>query len=63
MTTKFLPAAALSALLLTTSAVATAAGGSGNTLGSSAQTREHGSSMMGMSRMEGMGGCVARQSG
>jgi hypothetical protein len=56
MTTKFLRAAALSALLLTTGTVAMAAGGTGNNPGSPAQTREHGSSMMGMGGMGGMGG-------
>jgi hypothetical protein len=59
MTAKFLRAAALSALLLTTGTVAMAAGGTGNNPGSPAQTREHGSSMMGMGGMGGgmMGSC------
>ena len=59
MITKFLRAAALSALLLTTVTVAMAAGGTGNNPSSPAQTREHSSSMMGMGGMGGgmMGNC------
>lgn len=59
MSTKVLRAAALSALLLTTGTVAMAAGGTGNNRNSPAQTREHGSSMMGMRGMGGgmMGNC------
>jgi hypothetical protein len=59
MTTKFLRAVGLSALLLTTVTVAMAAGGTGNNPSSPAQTREHSSSMMGMGGMGGgmMGGC------
>src|SRR6202022_4262700 len=59
MITKFLRAAALSALLLTTVTVAMAAGGTGNNPSSPAQKREHSSSMMGMGGMGGgmMGNC------
>ncbi|HYS63729.1 MAG TPA: hypothetical protein VEN30_07930 [Paraburkholderia sp.] len=60
MTTKFLRVAALSALLLTTGTVVMAAGGTGdNNPKPPAQTREHGSSMMGMGGMSGgmMGNC------
>jgi hypothetical protein len=59
MTTKLLRAAALSALLLTTGTVAMAAGDTGNNANPPAQTREHGSSMMGMGGMAGgmMGSC------
>jgi hypothetical protein len=59
MTTKFLRAAALSALLLTTGTVAMAAGGTGNNANPPEQTREHGSSMMGIGGMAGgmMGSC------
>ncbi|SOF01843.1 hypothetical protein SAMN05446635_9960 [Burkholderia sp. OK233] len=56
MNTKFLRAAALSTLLLATSAVSVAAagGGTSNYPGASAQSREHGSMMGGMMGMGGM---------
>jgi hypothetical protein len=59
MNSKFLRAAALSALLLTAGTVAMAPGGTGNNPSSSPQSREHSASMMGMGGMGGgmMGSC------
>lgn len=59
MITKFIRAAALSALLLMTATVAVSAGGARNDGSSPAQTRERGDSMMGMGGMGGgmMGSC------
>ncbi len=56
MITKFIRAAALSALLSMTATVAVPAGGARNDGSSPAQTRERGDSMMGMGGMGGMGG-------
>ncbi|MFM0080337.1 hypothetical protein [Paraburkholderia sediminicola] len=55
MNAKPLLTAALLALSLGTSAVAMAAGGTGNDASHPPQTREHGSSMMGGMGMGGMG--------
>ncbi|MFM0441697.1 hypothetical protein PQQ84_35335 [Paraburkholderia strydomiana] len=56
MNAKSLLTAALLTLSLGTSAVAMAAGGTGNDASRPPQTREHGSSMMGGMGMGGMGG-------